>query len=513
MSDNSVEIVQQIRLQFEALLARVQVNSGEPPSAYAMERRLVTDLLELGRLLLQCFFCSQHTALEAVETVEVGGKQLPLHGLKRRSLRSVFGKITFMRGYYYAENQGYHLLDARLNLTTGGASDLLREWRSTLACYNAYHKAGKTLYSLMGQQHSARAIEDDVARDCKLAEAFAEQHPVPDPSSEDSVLVVQADGKGVPLVGQKQGKERVRLGKGEKSGRKKEAIATAVYTIEPCIRTPQQVTDSLFKSAPSSQQNAPPDVQPVGEANTGKKRKRPSNKWLWATFKGKSAAIALAKKQAIGREGKHVSARVALTDGAAPLQYQVLKQLPAYTLILDVIHAIEYLWKAANGLYGEKSPKREAWVKERVLLMLSGKTQQIIDEFRKLAIAPDCKKRASSALLSTAGYYERNLPYMRYDMYLEKGWPIGTGVIEGACRHLIKDRCELSGMRWTIPGAEALLHLRSIAENDDWEEFEAYRQERRKREVYGKVLKIEPCTTIERAAIEATEVAADCKAA
>ena len=513
MSDNSVEIVQQIRVQFEALLARVQVSSGEPPTAYEMERHLVTDLLDLGRLLLQCFFCSQHAALEAVESVEIGGKQLPLHGLKRRSLRSVFGKITFMRGYYYAENQGYHLLDARLNLTTDGTSDLLREWRSTLACYNAYHKAGKTLYSLIGQQHSARAIEDDVARDCKLAEAFAEQHPVPKPSSEASVLVVQADGKGVPMIGQKKGKERVRLGKGEKSGRKKEAIATAVYTIEPCIRTPEQVTDSLFKSASPDQEHASPDVRPVGEVKTDKKRKRPSNKWLWATFKGKPAAIALAKKQVMKREGEHITARVALTDGAAPLQYQMLKQLPAYTLILDIIHAIEYLWKAANGLYGEKSSKREAWVRERVLLMLSGKTQQIIDEFRTLAIAPCCKKRASNALLSTAAYYERNLPYMRYDVYLEKGWPIGTGVIEGACRHLIKDRCELSGMRWTIQGAEALLHLRSIAENDNWEPFESYRQAQRKREVYGNIVRLATCTTIQRAAIEATAVTAESKAA
>lgn len=82
------------------------------------------------------------------------------------------------------------------------------------------------------------------------------------------------------------------------------------------------------------------------------------------------------------------------------------------------------------------------------------------------------------------------LPCMRYDVYLEKGWPIGTGVIEGACRHLIKDRCELSGMRWTIPGREALLRLRSIAENDDWEQFESYRQDQRKREVYGNILRI-----------------------
>jgi hypothetical protein len=102
---------------------------------------------------------------------------------------------------------------------------------------------------------------------------------------------------------------------------------------------------------------------------------------------------------------------------------------------------------------------------------------------------------------------------MRYDVYLKNGWPIGTGVIEGACRHLVKDRFELSGMRWTVSGAESLLNLRSIAENDDWERFEAYRQKQRKLSLYGNVGPIERCTTIERAAKAANNVEVITKAA
>jgi hypothetical protein len=88
-------------------------------------------------------------------------------------------------------------------------------------------------------------------------------------------------------------------------------------------------------------------------------------------------------------------------------------------------------------------------------------------------------------LLSVAAYYERNLAYMRYDRYLAAGWPIASGVIEGACRHLVKDRCELSGMRWTQVGAEALLRLRSVAENRDWERFHAYRRRQRQLGMYA----------------------------
>ena len=145
--------------------------------------------------------------------------------------------------------------------------------------------------------------------------------------------------------------------------------------------------------------------------------------------------------------------------------------------------------------------------------MLSGNTQQIIDEFQRIANAPACRKRPKSVLLSTAGYFERNLAYMSYDAYLKNGWPIGTGVIEGACRHLIKDRFELSGMRWTVSGAESLLNLRSIAENDDWERFEVYRQKQRKLRVYGSIGPVDRCTTIERTVSEATKGELAAKAA
>lgn len=505
MSNNSDKIVQQIRAQFESLLANIQANADAPPSAYAMERRLFTDLLELGRLLLQCFYCSQQAALASVKNVEVGGKCLPLKGLRSRSVRSVFGKFTFERGYYYAEKQGYHLLDARLNMPEDSTTDLLREWQSTMACYDPYHKTCKTLSSILGQRPSARTIEDNVEGDCELAEAFFNQQSAPEPSSEAPILVIQADGKGIPMLGEKREGKRVRLGKGEKASRKKEAIATAVYTIAPCPRTPEEVTNSLFNTESPANQIALPEA--------AEKRKGPCNKWLRATLKGKSAAIALARKQVLAREGKHIGARVALTDGALSLQNQVVAKMPEFTLILDVIHAIEYLWKVANALYGETSTKRVMWVRERVLFMLSGCTQQIIDEFRQIANAPACRKRAKGVLLSTACYYDRNLTYMSYDVYLKNGWPIGTGVIEGACRHLVKDRFELSGMRWTVSGAESLLILRSIAENDDWERFEKYRQKQRKLEIYGNIGPIERYTTIESAASAANNVEMTTKAA
>lgn len=149
------------------------------------------------------------------------------------------------------------------------------------------------------------------------------------------------------------------------------------------------------------------------------------------------------------------------------MQTRLARYFSDFILILDFIHANEYLWKVANALFGETNEQRFAWMKAHTLQLLSGQARQLITEFRTLAKQPKMSKRKRTALLTTANYFERNLPFMDYPTYLSKGWPIASGVIEGACRHFVKDRCELSGMRWLQCGAENLLRLRAVAENND----------------------------------------------
>ncbi len=151
---------------------------------------------------------------------------------------------------------------------------------------------------------------------------------------------------------------------------------------------------------------------------------------------------------------------------------------------MDFIHANEYLWKVANKLLGETNEQRTEWVANRTLQMLSGKTKQIITEFRNLATDDHCTSVQREKLTKTANYFERNLPYMDYPTYLAKGWPIASGVIEGACHHFVKDRFELSGMRWTQEGAENLLWLRAVAENEDWDAYHAFRKLERHTRLY-----------------------------
>jgi hypothetical protein len=314
---------------------------------------------------------------------------------------------------------------------------------------------------------------------------YANQAPPPR-AVEGSLLIAQADGKGVPLVRRESGRPPARRGKGAKKTRKKEAIATALYTIAPYQRTPAEVIEALFPSASPTPAPAP--------------RPRPQHKRVFATLGGKAAALKRLAQWVAQRDGPHIRQRVALTDGARALQQQMQIWLPTFVLVLDIIHAVEYLWKAGTALYGETDPQREVWVKAQALALLSSHTAQVIQHLEEKARALAPSSQAAKTLRQVAQYFQRNLPYMDYARYLKNGWPIGTGVIEGTCRHLVKDRMELAGMRWTVAGAESLLALRAVNENGDWEEFHRFRRQQRHRRLYGRPLNetwIDPAERLE----------------
>jgi hypothetical protein len=199
---------------------------------------------------------------------------------------------------------------------------------------------------------------------------------------------------------------------------------------------------------------------------------------------GKDAALDRLMKQVTPRQGSHIQHRVALCDGCEALQSRIEARFPQFTLILDFIHPHEDLWEVANSLLGETSEQRSEWVAAKTLQMLSGEIEEIITEFRHLAQHANCSTSQREKLTKTANYFERNLPYMDYPTCLARGWPIASGVIEGACRHFVKDRFELSGMRWTQHGAENLLHLRAVAENDDWDAYHDFRKRQRHTRLY-----------------------------
>lgn len=472
MSFNSTQMIHDLRADFEHLLDLTTGPTARTATIDQMERSLWRHLLRMGRKLLLLFLAGR--AQTESHTPQRGGPRWkwPYHSQKSVDYFSVFGKVTFARAYFYVPGQGGTCpLDRALSLPERCYSDLLMECAELLAVDSAYDKAVQVLARLLGIDLPLLAVETAMTEHSPAVLAFyAQREAFPCPE-EGPILVAQADGKGVPLVRQAETRPKVRRGKGDKKTRKKEAIAVALYTIEPYPRTPDDVVAALF-------QEHPPRVE----------RPTPCHKQVFASLDGKAAALQRLARWAAKRDGPYIRHRVALTDGAEALQDQMRRRLPGFTLVLDIIHVVEHLWKAGTALYGETDPQRAEWVKAQTLDILFSRTETVIERLEDQARTLSPAGQAAKALRREAGYLQRNRPFMDYARYLKNGWPIGTGVVEGTCRHLVKDRMELSGMRWTVAGAEALLALRAVNENGDWEAFHRFRRQRRHKQLYGKPL-------------------------
>jgi hypothetical protein len=298
---------------------------------------------------------------------------------------------------------------------------------------------------------------EEILQDAALDfDAFYRER-APEPAS-GSILVAAVDGKGIPMVKPGGAQPAVRLTKGQKANRKRMATVAAVFTRAPWVRTPEQVVESLFRI----QHQTPID---------GQTPPRPENKRVWASLlKGKTAVIEEVAQEMQRRDPEGIKTRVALTDGERALQILVEGTL-SVTLILDLLHVLEKLWKAAYVFHAEGSLEAELWVLDRTLRILSGEVGQVVKGIRQSVTKRGLFGTKRKTLRGVADYLYRNRARMRYDEYLAKGWPIASGPVEGACKNLIKDRMERSGMRWTEEMAEAIVKLRAIYLSGDFDRY------------------------------------------
>lgn len=325
MTSNPQMIIQEVRQEFEMLLDFVTDKQAHQATADQIERGLFKLLLAMGAKLLMLFFVIRSEACSRDPLQTATGAILPYERDTKRIYYSIFGKLPLYRPYFYKKEAGGETpLDAALGLGKDRYSDLLREVSDYLGVYNVYHKSGDILARLLGLKLSTGAIESNIAADAADVESYYAQKPPPKPAEEAEILVIQADGKGVPMVLEEPAAPQPRLGKGQKRGRKQEAMVTSVYTIATHIRTPQAVVDSFFQQNPTAT---------ACQENTT--RCRPQHKHIWATLDGKDAALERLAQQVAGRDGEHILDRVALCDDYEPLQTRMTKHFPDFTLILD----------------------------------------------------------------------------------------------------------------------------------------------------------------------------------
>jgi hypothetical protein len=213
------------------------------------------------------------------------------------------------------------------------------------------------------------------------------------------------------------------------------------------------------------------------------------HKRVWADLlASKDEVIASVAEEVKRVDPQGGKTHVALCDGERALQRRILPALlgvvPTVLLILDLLHVLEKLWKAAHCFYPEGSEEATAWVRKQALRVLQGEVSQVIKGMRLSATKRGLSGQKRQTVDKVAKYLRRNRKYMKYDEYLRQGLPIASGCVEGACKNLIKDRMERSGMRWSLEGAEAMIQLRSLYLSGDLDDYWDFHLEQEHRRLY-----------------------------
>ena len=466
------------RACFESLLDYAQSGEVGRMRHSDLERELEERGRELMRTMFQELLDSRSSA-QAREPVR-GADGLPRtrKRLQERDLESVFGTVQVTRvGYGRDGEESLHPLDAELNLPERRYSHELERRLAEEVAKTSFEEAVRTVEKQTGDLVPKRQVEELARRAARDFDAFYGQRQAEVPGVSSSLVVTTMDGKGVVMrredlreATRKAAERRLhklskRLSKGEKRNAKRMAMVASVYTIAPVVRTAEDIVRGLT------------GVGAADEPATSKApRPRPEHKRVWASLaKSPEQAIEESFKEAARRDPQGEKKWVALVDGNETqlrLLHQVAERLGiVVTVVLDIVHVAQYLWAAALAFHGEGSAERELWVAERLTDVLRGRASLVASGMRRSATLRGLTYKQRKAVDRCAGYLLRNKAYLRYDEYLAAGFPVATGVIEGACRHLVKDRMDITGARWSLAGADAVLQLRALRASGDFDDY------------------------------------------
>lgn len=463
---------------FDDLVEWLQSEATLALPLHAVEREHAQRGREVLRLMLQAHIDARGPGhLGPAIIGGAGGEEVYAVGREHpRSLKSVFGTVTVLRRSYCAPGQdSIHPVEQSMAFPSRSFSSELQRRFVKFAVQGPLDEAIENIKDLSGiriGKGSSEAIIMEAAQD--FDEFYKQRKPSQPPEKTGPILCAETDGKGVPMIKPEGTSTPARRKKGEKANKKRMATLGAVYTKTPVVRTPQEVVDSLFEERkkdpkPPRKPRRKPDEPPVSKPG------KPENKRIWASLKkSKDELLGEIAAECRRRDPQDQKVHVALTDGEKALQSRVKRWLPGYLLILDIMHALQRLWKLAHVFHKEGTQEALAWVKERTLRVLSGK---IVDVVRGIRISATRRRLSGQALKTVkenTAYLHRNRVFMRYDEYLAHGLPIATGNVEGAAKNLVKDRMERSGMRWSEDGAESLLQLRATYLSDDFEDYWAF---------------------------------------
>lgn len=467
-----------VRTRFEAILTRASTGPLMGATHGEVEDALWTDGMELLRGVFQGHL-DLRAAQEEPTPVRGADGDLRTHVRKtERKLETRFGTVEVHRASLgHREVPALFPMDAELNLPPEQASHGVQLRVAEEVARGSFGEAVDAVKRTTAAEVAKRQLEHLAERAACDFDAFYASREVR-PEAPSDLVVLSFDGKGIVMRPEDlrpatrkaatEGRHKLgkRLSKGEKRNRKRMAVVAAVYAIARWVRPPQAVVGDLH--------GAHGEVGP---------RPVPANKRVWASVeKEPKDVIREAFEEAERRDPAHARRWVVLVDGN-PTQIRVAtaearRRGIALTIVLDVIHVLEYLWDAAWCFFSEGDPAAEVWVTLRLDRILKGNVSQVAAGIRRSATKRGIDEIRRKNADKCSDYLLKYRRYLHYDVVLREGLPLATGVIEGACRHLVKDRMDLTGARWTLAGAEAVLRLRALHASGDLHAYWSFHQQR-----------------------------------
>ena len=472
------------RERFETIVGMLESEEAAQLSHGELEERLESEGRSLLRQLLQ-----DHLELRALreqrlqQVVGADGVRRGNVEVQERALGTIFGEVVVERlAYRRAGHDNLYPADGVLNLPAEKHSHGLRKLVAVEASKGSFESTQEAIEQATGQKLGKRQVEELAARAAVDFDHFyATRRLVPVAAEE--VLVISCDGKGIVMrpeslrratkeaAARASPKLKARLSRGEKGNRKRMAEVGCVYDLPARARTPADILQS-------------------GERGSTKATPRARNKWAVASVvEEASEVVSRVFDEAERRDPEHLRRWVAVVDGNRHQIHHLLAEASArgiqLPIVLDFVHVLEYLWKAAWSFFKEGDPAAERWVYARGIAVLEGRAGQVAGGIRRSATRRGLERAQREGADKSADYLLRKQQYLDYPTALANGWPIASGVIEGCCRHVVKDRMDLTGARWGLEGAEAVLRLRVLRTNRDFTAYWRFHTAQERRRVHA----------------------------
>ena len=462
--------------QYESLLQFVKENATHL-EAHEAEKEVFNRVLAIGLAAMKLYFAEKGSGDHGEQLIK-NDKFYPRQpGFRTRSYSSVFGSLSIARTCYRRLGEpGIYPLDQEANLPEREYSYFLQELMNLMSIDHPFRDGANRLKQFFGAKWAASVLIHVAHGGTTDYDEYYEQKKAPEEKKEGEILVASFDGKGVPMMKSEAAKIQAKQGKGEKKQKKKEALVGCSYSVNRHVRSPEDMTANLVY--PEKQQ----EKKKANESPKAKNIRR-----MASVKRSKEDVMKEIRKDVEKRDPERKRPLVIVQDGATILWTLAIALFANWGdkyFILDIIHVRDYLWDAANALFGEGSEQGKEWVKEKLEKILKGNVGYVIGALKQIIKKRNLTGKKQKALQKAITYFEKHKDWMKYDVYLSEGLPIASGVVESACGSVVKNRMEGCGKRWSMDGAESVLILRSLEKSDDFTNYWTFHIQKEKERRY-----------------------------